>query len=235
MSRSDRETAVVAELGRPETVEETAARKAENSRNHRTRQTVNNLVYSLLATLAVVVVIVLIVPRGQPAVQRNVDYAAVAAEAQGSEPDRLVTPSLPKGWTSNSAELRTRTSDGIDSWYIGLISPKSQYVGISQGFDANPSWLADQVERSLATGTTRIGGIKWTIYDNRNSSGDPGNVAYALTAVAGHSTYVVFGTAQPPEIDVVAAAVAPQLNAAQVKTQNGSTTSGTATNGTATN
>jgi hypothetical protein len=223
MSRSSRETAVVAELGRPETAEETAARKAENSRNHRNRQTVNNLVYSLLATLAVVVVIVLIVPRGQPAVHRNVDYTAIAAQAQGSEPDRLVTPRLPKGWTSNSAELRTKTSDGIDSWYIGLISPKTQYVGISQGFDANASWLADQVDRSLATGATTIGGVKWTIYDNRSSSvGDSGNVAYALTAAAGHSTYVVFGTAQPGEIDVVAAAVAPQLRAAE---------NGTATNG----
>ena len=211
MSRTSRDSRVVAELGRPETAEETAARKAENSRNHRNRQTVNNLVYSLLATLAVVVVIVLIVPRGEPQAHHNVDYTAVAAQAGGSEPDPLVTPRLPEGWTSNSAELRTKTSDGIDSWYIGLISPKTQYVGISQGFDANPSWLADQVDRGLATGTTRIGDVKWTIYDNRNSSGDPGNVAYALTATAGHSTYVVFGTARPAEIDVVAAAVAAQL------------------------
>ena len=58
MSRPSRESRVVAELGRPETAEETAARKAENSRNHRSRQTVNNLVYSLLATLGIVVVIV---------------------------------------------------------------------------------------------------------------------------------------------------------------------------------
>lgn len=213
MSRPSRRPPVVAELGRAETAEETAARMAQNSSNHRTRQTVNNLVYSLIATLAVVLVIVLIVPRGHPAVERHVDYRAVAAQAQGSEPDRLVTPTLPAGWTCNSAQLRTKTTDGIDSWYIGLITPKTQYVGISQGFDANPSWLADQVERSLATGTTRIGDVKWTIYDNRNSSGDPGNVAYALTTTAGHSTYVVFGTAQPAEIDVVAAAVAAQLHA----------------------
>lgn len=212
MSRSSRESRVVAELGRPETAEETAARRAENSRNHRNRQTVNNLVYSLIATLAVVVVIVLMVPRGQPQVHHNVDYTAVAAQARGSEPDPLVTPKLPKGWTCNSAELRTKSSDGIDSWYIGLISPKTEYVGVSQGFRANPSWLADQVDRSLATGTTRIGGVTWTIYDNRNSA-DPGNVAYALTAAAGHSTYVVFGTAQPAEIDVVAAAIASQLRA----------------------
>jgi hypothetical protein len=44
---------VVAELGRPETPAETAARKAESSRLHRQRQTVNNLVYSLIATLGI--------------------------------------------------------------------------------------------------------------------------------------------------------------------------------------
>jgi hypothetical protein len=41
---------VVAELGRPETPEEEAARRAENSRLYRQRKTVNNLVYSLIVT-----------------------------------------------------------------------------------------------------------------------------------------------------------------------------------------
>src|SRR6478735_6355945 len=101
-NKSDKPPAVVAELGRPETPEETAARKAQNSANHRNRQTVNNLVYSLLATLALVAVIVLVVPRGNPTADAPaIDYAKVAQEAQGSEPDPLLVPKLPAGWKAN--------------------------------------------------------------------------------------------------------------------------------------
>jgi Protein of unknown function (DUF4245) len=204
---------VVAELGRPETPQETAARKSEASRNHRDRQTVNNLVYALIATVALVVLIVLIVPRGTPIVNAPVNYASIASQAQGSEPDRLVVPVLPKGWSSNSAQLNTGTSDGVDSWYIGLITPDKQYVGITQGFKANSTWLANQLNQSLATGTTTIDGVQWTIYDNRNSGKDNGNVDYALTATSGHSTYVVFGTADDGEITTVARAISPQVRA----------------------
>lgn len=211
MSRKDDGPAIVAELGRPETPEETAARKARDSQNHRTRQTVNNLVLSLLATLGIVVVIVLFVPRGQPAPPKAVDYKAIAAQAQGVEPDPLVSPSLPKGWSSNSAVLHTETADGIDDWYIGLISPNDEYVGITQGFKTNPSWLADQVNRGLASTTTILDGVQWTIYDNRTATTDQGNVKYAMTATAGHSTYVVFGTAAPKEIRVVADAVSREI------------------------
>jgi hypothetical protein len=213
MSPKKRQPPVVAELGRPETPAETAARQAEASRNHRSRQTVNNLIYSLLATVAVVAVIVLLVPRGQPGVTPNVDYATIAAQAQGAEPDPLVSPKLPAGWKSNSAMLRTKTPDGIDSWYIGLITPSQQYVGVTQGFKANPTWLAVQVNQTLAKGTTTIDGVLWDVYDNRNSGANNGNVAYALTTAAGASTYVVFGTATPAEIEVVARALVPAITA----------------------
>ncbi|MCX7521871.1 DUF4245 domain-containing protein [Microbacterium sp. STN6] len=215
MSKDERPPAVVAELGRPETPEETAARKARDSQNHRTRQTVNNLVLSLLATLAAVIVIVLMVPRADAPTMPNVDYAAIAAEGQGTEPDPLVTPDLSKAWHCNSAELRTKTADGVDSWYIGLLSPDQQYVGITQGFDANASWLSDQVYRARSTQTSVIGGVRWKVYDNRQSDADVGNAEYALVASAGHSTYVVFGTAHPKQIGAAAGAIAQQILAAK--------------------
>lgn len=214
--------AVVAELGRPETPEETAARKAQNSANHRNRQTVNNLVYSLIATVALVAVIVLIVPRGNPTSSAPpVDYAAVAQQAQGSEPDRLVVPKLPSGWSSNSAELRTKTSDGVDSWYIGLLTPKGQYIGITQGFNANDSWVADQVNRTRIAGTREIDGVKWDVYDNRAAGSSAGNVAYALVSSAGKSTVVVFGTADDAEFQTVASSLTDQLHSLGSPTPGG--------------
>ncbi len=207
MSPRTKPPAVVAELGRPETPEETAARKAQNSANHRNRQTVNNLVYSLIATVA------LIVPRGNPTASAPpVDYAAVAQQAQGSEPDRLLVPELPSGWKSNSAELRTKTSDNVDAWYIGLLTPKGQYIGMVQGFGANDSWVADQVNRTRISGTRDIGGVKWDVYDNRAAGSDAGNVAYALVTTAGKSTVVVFGTASDDEFTTVASSLTGQLH-----------------------
>lgn len=212
MSPRDKPPAVVAELGRPETPEETAARKAQNSANHRNRQTINNLVYSLLATLAIVAVIVLIVPRGNPsATKPAVDYASIAQQAQGSEPDALLVPKLPADWKSNNAELRTKTSDKVDSWYIGLITPKQQFVGITQGFGANDSWVSDQVNKSRIKGTRVIDGVRWDVYDNRTSGSDDGNVEYALVTSSGDSTIVVFGTAEDAEFRTVASSLAGQI------------------------
>ncbi|MDN4615800.1 DUF4245 domain-containing protein [Leifsonia sp. F6_8S_P_1B] len=212
MSPRTKPPAVVAELGRPETPEETAARKAQNSANHRNRQTVNNLVYSLLATLALVVVIVLAVPRGNPTADAPaVDYAKIAQEAQGSEPDRLLVPKLPAGWKANNAELRTRTADKVDYWYIGLLTPKGEYIGVTQGFEANESWVAEQVNRTMIKGTRSISGVTWDVYDNRTSSSDNGNVAYGLSTEAGRSSIIVFGTADDAEFDTVADALAGQI------------------------
>jgi len=212
MSPRTKPPAVVAELGRPETPEETAARKAENSANHRNRQTINNLVYSLLATLAIVAVIVLIVPRGNPsATKPPVDYASVAQQAQGSEPDPLLVPALPKEWRSNNAELRTKTSDKVDSWYIGLVTPKQQFIGITQGFSANDSWVSDQVNKSRIKGTREIDGVRWDVYDNRTSSSADGNVEYALVTTSGASTIIVFGTAEDAEFRTVASSLAGQI------------------------
>ena len=212
MSPRNKPPAVVAELGRPETPEETAARKAQNSANHRNRQTINNLVYSLLATVALVAVIVLIVPRGNPsATKPPVDYASIAQQAQGSEPDALLVPALPSGWKSNNAELRTKTADKVDSWYIGLITPKQQFIGVTQGFGANESWVSDQVSKSRIAGTRVIDGVTWDVYDNRTSSSDDGNVEYALVTSSGDSTIIVFGTAEDAEFRTVGSSLAGQI------------------------
>jgi len=213
MTPSKKPPAVVAELGRPETPAETAERKAQNSRNHRNRQTINNLVYSLIATVGLVAVIVLFVPRGNPVDSTPAaDYASIASEAQGSEPARLLVPSLPSGWKSNNAQLNTKTPDGVDSWYIGLLTPKGEYIGIRQGFDANDSWIAEQVNKSMIKGTTTIDGVKWDVYDNRASGQDNGDVDYALVNTTGKSSIVLFGTAVDSEFRTVAQSLADQID-----------------------
>jgi hypothetical protein len=120
-------------------------------------------------------------------------------------------PKLPADWKSNNAELRTKTSDKVDSWYIGLITPKQQFVGITQGFGANDSWVSDQVNKSRIKGTRVIDGVRWDVYDNRTSSSDDGNVEYALVTSSGDSTIIVFGTAEDAEFRTVASSLAGQI------------------------
>lgn len=202
---------VVAELGRPETPEETAARQAENSLRHRQRQTVNNLVLALGASLLVVLVIVLLVPRSDTPIDRDVDVAALAVEAQAASDDPLAVPELPEGWRANAAELRTSAVDDVTAWYAGYLTPGDEYIGMYQGLDANPTWVAELLARTLASGTTTIDGVEWTVFDNRRSTADVGNARYGLTTEAGGNTFVLLGTASPEEFATIAAAIVPTI------------------------
>jgi hypothetical protein len=210
---AERPPRVVAELGRPETPEETAARKAENSRNHRQRQTVRNLVLALGASLLVVLVIVLIVPRSDAPIEPDTDVAAVAEQAQIAIDDELAVPELPEGWRANAAEIRSSAADGVTAWYVGYLTPSDEYIGVYQGVDANPTWVAGLLARTLATGTTTIDGIEYTVYDNRGSSDDVGNARYALTTEAGGTTFVLLGTATEAEFTTLATALTPTIEA----------------------
>jgi hypothetical protein len=154
-----------------------------------------------------------VVPRGNPtATQPAVDYTSIAQQAKGSEPDALLVPKLSSGWKANNAELRTKTPDKVDSWYIGLITPKQQFIGITQGFGGNDSWVSDQVDKSRIAGTRDIDGVTWDVYNNRASGTDNGNVAYALVTRSGDSTIVVFGTAEDAEFRTVASSLAHQIH-----------------------
>lgn len=202
-----REPRVVAELGRPETPEETAARKAESARKHRQRQTTKNLVLALGASLILMLVIVLLVPRSDTPIERDIDVAAVAEQAQVTSDTPLAVPEVPSDWRANAAELRRSDADDITAWYAGYLTPSNEYVGMYQGLDANPTWVAEQLSRTLATGTTTIDGIEWTVYDNRDSTDDVGNARYGLVTEAGDTTFVLIGTATTDEFETIATAL----------------------------
>lgn len=205
MSR-EKPPAVVAELGRPETPEETAARKAQNSRNHRDRQTTRNLIYALLASLGIVILLVLIVPRSDTSILPAVDYRAIAEDAQPGLDETLVVPDVPSDWSSNAAELRTGAADDVITWYIGFLTPNSEFLGLKQGLGANPSWLADQVDDSRATGTVDIDGLTWSVYDYRDEA-ERGNLEYALSTEVDGTIFLVYGTAESDDAQTLAAAV----------------------------
>lgn len=198
---------IVAELGRPETPEEEAARKAQNSKNYRDSKTIRNLWVAVGVTVGIVALIVLLVPRDDSSRLQAVDYRAVAVSAQRTLPVPLAVPELPDTWTSNVAEIRTASLDGVTSWFVGLITPSKQFLSITQGIDANPSWLVTELKQTSPSGSVTIDGIDWTVYDNRDSDRDVGNVEYALTTESGRSTFIVAGTATPDEAEALASTI----------------------------
>ncbi|QYH36820.1 DUF4245 domain-containing protein [Salinibacterium sp. M195] len=201
------EQRVVAELGRPETPDETFARKAETSRKHRANQTLLNLVGATVASLGIVLFLVLVVVRPSDEAPVTADYQTIAADAQVDASEPLLAPSLPESWYSNSARLGTTSS--VQTWYIGFVAPPSasQFIALEQGIDANPTWLGIVTDGAAATDTIVINGISWTVYDRRSSS-DTGNYAYSMSAEIGGSTVVLHGTAASSEFELLAASIA---------------------------
>ncbi|WP_144710607.1 DUF4245 domain-containing protein [Curtobacterium pusillum] len=202
---------IVAELGRPETPEETWARKDAARTARRQHQTAFNLVLALIASLGIVLFLVAVVVRPDTSVgDRTVDYQQVASQAKVPGVT-LAAPALPKDFTSNRADYKDKTSDGVSVWTVGLITPDKQFISLQQGIDANATWVSNELEQHAATGSRTIAGTKWTVYDRRAEGDDAGNQAYSLVSTFGKNTVVLAGTANDSSFRTVATAVAKQL------------------------
>jgi hypothetical protein len=153
---------------------------------------------------------VLVVARPDGIPRAPVDYRGDATAFQEKAGQTLAAPPLPSGWSANTDGLRTG-ADSVTVWNVGLITASRQYIGLVQGIDANPTWVANQLENKPPTGSTSIGGRDWTVYDRRTDQ-DPGNYAYSLSTVIASSSIVLHGSATAKEFETLAAAVAAQLD-----------------------
>lgn len=202
---------IVAELGRPETAEETWARKDAARTARRQHQTAFNLVIALIASLGIVLFLVAVVVRpNTTVVDRAVDYQKVASQAKVPGVT-LAAPALPDTFSSNRADYKDKPTDGVSVWTVGLITPDKQYIGLQQGIRANDTWVSNQLDQHAATGSRTIAGTKWTVYDRRAEGNDAGNQAYSLVSTFGSNTIVLSGTADQSSFRTVAAAVSKQF------------------------
>ncbi|WP_127820582.1 DUF4245 family protein [Microbacterium sp. CPCC 204701] len=203
---------VVAELGRPETPDETAARKAESSRVYRSSQNARNLIAALLVTLAVVVVIIFAVPRGTPPDREPVDVAAVAERIGDAEGRLAIAPAMSDEWVVNSARIE---SDGsVQTWTI-VYAPDDEnergFLRVAQGFDADEAWPARVLSGAAPEGTVTVDGVEWDRYEL-----DPArtaNISGALATTAGADTILIYGAASSDAFEEVAASVADDVTA----------------------
>ncbi|MEO0067296.1 MAG: hypothetical protein RJB63_421 [Actinomycetota bacterium] len=174
----------------------------------RARQTVNNLVLALIASLGIMIAIVLIVPRDDSNRIQPVDYKSIAAEAHASSGKQIIAPELPSGWWSNSARWSPKPADGVQNWYAGFVGPKNQYIGLTQAFGVNPTWLAFQLKNSAKTGTQAVGNYTWDIYEATEPSDPPKTKDFMMVLnYNDHDTALIYGVAKPQDFVEIAKAI----------------------------
>lgn len=198
---------IVAELGRPETPDETAARKAESSRVYRSSQTFRNLIAALIVTVAVVAVVYFGVPRGTPPETEPIDVAAAAAQVSADRGRTVIVPEVPGSWRANAA----RVEDG--AWTV-VYAPTTGFVRIAQGFDAPSTWTSTLLGGFAPTGGTTIDGVEWDVYD---LPGDDG-IRYALATDAGPDTIVVYGSMSAETAETAAEGITAQISTLREET-----------------
>lgn len=200
---------VVAELGRPETPEETAARKAEFSKTYRSSQTFRNLIAALIITVAVVVIVVFAVPRGQPASETEIDLPGIAADVESTMERPVVVPELGDFWRVNAAALE---GGPTVVWNVTL-APAGEdergFIRVAQAFDADEKWAPQMLNGTAPTDTTRIGGLTWDIYSLGKNAED--NVSYAIGTQAGSDYVLLFGSRSPDSTAKLAESLVPQI------------------------
>lgn len=179
----------------------------------RAKQTVRNLIYSLLVTLSLTVVIVLLVPRDDSNRIQPVDYVGIAQTVQAGVEQKLVAPALEPDWWVNAARIEKDL--GVETWYVGYITPDDQYIGLTQAFESNPSWLANKLQGNWLDVTEEIEGRTWEIWPTLLPSIPKGTKEYAMVHNFGEQAVVIYGTASEEDFLRLATQISIDLNEAK--------------------
>jgi Protein of unknown function (DUF4245) len=183
---------------------------SDSAAQHRAKQTVRNLILSLLVSIGLMVALILGVPRDDSNRINPVDYVTIAAQAQESVGTQVLAPEIPESWWANGARLENNL--GVQSWYVGFVTPDNQFIGLSQAFESNPSWLAQSLQGNWQDGEVEIEGKVWKIYPTLTPSNPPGTREYAMVHEFGSSAVVIFGTAKQSDFNTLAGEISKLLN-----------------------
>lgn len=201
---------IVAELGRPETPDETADRKAASSAAYRSSKTFRNLLAALLVTVAIVAVVYLGVPRGSLAEPEPVDVDAAAADVSASLEHTVIVPDVPSDWRANSARVEGQM------WRV-VYAPPTGFVRVAQGIDAPEGWASRQLGNYAPTGTVTVDGIEWDEYQIP-AAARTDSISYALSTDAGTDTVLIYGATDASTAAIAASGVADQIRTLREET-----------------
>lgn len=181
----------------------------DSAAKHRAKQTVINLVLALVATLGIVLVTILVVPRDDSNRIKPVDYLTAATAAEDSSNVNIAAPSqLPDGWWANQAKWSAVAADGVKVWKVGFVGPKNQYVGVTQAFEVNPTWVAMQISGFEKYEYSFGSSESWNFYQPaKNTDADP----YLWVLEKDGMFVSLKSTAQPIELEEFAFLIEQEL------------------------
>jgi hypothetical protein len=139
---------------------------SDSAARHRARQTVINLCLALAASIGLVVTLVLIVPRDDSNRIKEVNYPTISQKAKVDSGFEVITITPPTNWWSNNASLTTNNIDTVPVFKAGFVGSDIKYIGYTQAFNANPTWLALSLNGKVITGEYSSQHYKWDIYES---------------------------------------------------------------------
>lgn len=185
---------------------------SDSAARHRARQTIVNLVLALAASVGLVVVLVLIVPRDDSNRIKPVDYVGIAHGAAADSKLPIFTLTPPTNWWSNSAVFNENPVDTVQNFTAGFVGSETKYIGYTQAFAANPTWLALNLNGMTVTGELQTDHFSWQIYQSVEKHEPAKTKDYQLVLNYGEQNYVLlYGVADKSEFTTFAKAIDSEL------------------------
>jgi hypothetical protein len=178
---------------------------SDSAARHRARQTIINLCLALAACIALVVTIVLIVPRDDSNRIKEVDYSTISRTANKDTKLNIITINPPANWWCNSAEFTLKAIDAVQTFKAGFVGSDVKYIGYTQAFETNPTWLALKLNGKVLTGEYSSGKYTWQIYKSVVQSTPAKTMDYMMVLNNQKNDYVfLYGVADTQEFEVFA-------------------------------
>lgn len=170
--------------------------------NARLFQTVKDMVWSMALVLAVVTLLVWLSRTPDADTVKAVDPAPMVAAALVSAPFPVEMPASTPGYVATSARYEPTEGSRPDvAWFVGWVTPETQYVQLAISASASPDFVVEQTARGRKGETVELAGRSWQRYETSERR--------SLVSVRDGITTVVSGTVAWPELERFAASLAP--------------------------
>lgn len=186
---------------------------SDSAARHRARQTVINLCLALGASVGLVVTLVLIVPRDDSNRVKEVDYTTISQKAKVDSGFEVITVTPPTNWWSNNAALTTNNVDTVPVFKAGFVGSDIKYIGYTQAFNANPTWLALSLNGKVITGEYSSKHYKWDVYESIVENNPKKTMDYIMVLNYKAQDYVLlYGVADQSDFKTFVDSIDKELN-----------------------
>jgi len=175
---------------------------SDSGAKYRAKQTVVNLSLALAACVAMVALVVIGVPRDESNRIEEVNYSATVDQARASSDLPIIKIRPLDGWWSNLAQLNTQSSDAVINFKAGFVGSDVKYIGYTQAFEGNPTWLAFSLAGTTIIGSYEYASYKWDIYQSVIKNDPQKTMDYIMVLNYSKNDYILlYGIADKSEYE----------------------------------